>query len=443
MPLVAFPSSPAACFLAVALALPPFLATTTALAAPGPAPAAAKPKSSSAWLRTGEARERTSDFVGAGQAYRNALDALSPKGQRANEGARAAGLSADAYVQAFQLDGNVAHLDSGIEVLDYWLQQAGPDNRASLRKSIELKMAQLRAIRDPLAKSKEALDAGKLEEATEYSEAAIEALEYQQHEWSVGARIALQTANAQVIAYDASVEEVDDIEPNLRKLETAKRTLEELQSKRPPDDQSSEGALVQQRVRELEDRIRDEQRRLQDEQLARQQEQEEAARAEAERKRQQELEQERQRLAAETKDDTARARKRKLGIILLATGAVATAAGAGVMGEGLAFAPGARRSGDAEQAEADALEQMYGDAYSRDDFDRDLQQFRDDLQVRTLGMSVGGSVLLAGGLATGIAGAVILVKNRRPKGARGGQDKLALTPSVSRSQVHLSLTTRF
>lgn len=440
----ALPLSPAACLLAVAMVLPPSLAGATLLAPAPPADAAkpkAEPKSSSGWLRAGEARERASDFEGAGEAYRKALDALSPKRQRANEGARAALLSAEAYVRAFETDGDVAHLQAGFDVLDHWLTGAGPDNRATLRTNVERMMAQLRAIRDPLLEAKASLEQGKVDEAAEHSQAAIEAIEHQQRDWSAGARIALQTADAQVAAYDSTVQEVEDIEPNLRKLEGAKQTLQALQSQRPADDGSKEGALVQQRLVEIEQRIVQEQRRLQDERLA-EQEREDAAKAEAERRRQEELE--RERLAAEAAEpDAARSSKRTLGIILLTTGAVATAAGAGVLGEGLAYAPGARRSGDAEQARADALEQMYGDAYSRDDFDRALQQYRDDLRRRTLGMSVGGSVLLAGGLATGIVGAVMLVKHRRSKGSSPAREKLTLTPSVSRTQAHLSLTTRF
>lgn len=443
----ALPSSAAACLLAVVLVLPPSLASATTLAPAAPAAPAkpkpkAEPKTSSGWLRYGEARERDNDFEAAGEAYRKALDALSPKKQRANEGARAAILSAEAYVRAFETDGDVAHLEAGFDVLDHWLQQAGPSNRATLRTNVERMMAQLRAIRDPLLESKASLEAGKVDEAAEHSKAAIEAITHQQRDWSAGARIAIQTADAQVAAYEETVDEVEDIEPNLRKLQSAKKTLEQLQSDRPPDDQSKEGALVQQRLVEIETRIVEEQRRLQDEQLA-QQEREAAAAAEAERRRQQELEQARQAEEAAATSETAAGGKRTQGIILLATGAVATAAGAGVLGEGLAFAPGARRSGDAEQAQADALEQMYGDAYSREDFDRALQDYRDDLRRRTVGMSVGGSVLLAGGLAAGIVGAVMLAKHRRGKGSSPAREKVAVTPSVSRSQVRLSLTARF
>src|SRR5690606_24707189 len=142
------------------------------------------------------------------------------------------------------------------------------------------------------------------DEAAEHSKAAIEAITHQQRDWSAGARIAIQTADAQVAAYEETVDEVEDIEPNLRKLQSAKKTLEQLQSDRPPDDQSKEGALVQQRLVEIETRIVEEQRRLQDEQLA-QQEREAAAAAEAERRRQQELEQARQAEEAAATSETA------------------------------------------------------------------------------------------------------------------------------------------
>ena len=61
---------------------------------------------------------------------------------------------------------------------------------------------------------------------------------------------------------------------------------------------------------------------------------------------------------------------------------------------------------------------MLGSGYDLDRFLADLQDRRDRNDRRNLGLIVGGSVLVAGGLAMSIYGIVKLAQGRGPGGAK-------------------------
>lgn len=422
----------------LAIALTAIPATSRAAAA---GPSAEPPngrQTSSWWLKTGETRQEQGDYAGAGQAYGQALDGLSEHKQRANVGARTAMLSAEAYFMAFEADGDLTHLRAGFEVLDRWIKLAGPGSSASLLPRAERMAARFHAIHDPLQQAEAALADDDLERASKHYQAALEALAVQRHPWPIGARITLRVARAHVEAYDQSVAGVEDIEPNRPKLETAKGFLERWKGRRPSDDESEQGPAIDALLAEIQARL-DEGTQAIDAALAEQQRQAAQEAREAEQRRQAAEEQRADDAAAN--DDQAR-KQRRLGIILLSTGVTATAAGAGLLGEGLAFRSRSRELADAEQAEAQQLTDMYGDRYSREDFDTSLAAYRDDVRRRNTGLIIGGSVLAAGGIAASVVGILQLVRSRKGGGSPP-VEQARLLPSVSRSQVRLSLTARF
>ncbi|MCA9705179.1 MAG: hypothetical protein KDK70_04925 [Myxococcales bacterium] len=406
------------------------------------APEASAPadgKSSSWWLKHGETRQEAGDYAGAGEAYAKALDALSEQKQRANVGARTAMLSADAHWMAFEADGDIAHIRAGFEVLDRWITLAGPGSQASLLPRAERLAARYHSIHDPLQQGDAALADGDLERASKHHREALEALAVQRHPWPIGARVTLKLAQAHVDAYDRSVAGVDDIEPNRPKLVEAKELLEGWRGRRPSDDASAEGPALEALLAEVEAR------------LAEGTEQLDAALAERERQAQlaaqQKAEQERQAQLAAQQDDSAEREQaaraqRRTGIILLSTGLVATAAGAGLLGEGLAFGPRSRQLAQDEQDQAQALTQMYGDAYARDEFDASLADYRERVRRRNTGLVAGGAVLAAGGLAATAVGVVWLVRARRA-GTPGATARAWLAPAVSPTQAGLTLAGRF
>ncbi len=422
----------------VVLAMTSSMPTAVNAAVLGPAatPDGAKPPSW--WLKTGETRQEKGDDAGAGEAYGRALDGLSEKKKRANVGARTAMLSADAYWMAFESDDDVAHLGAAIEVLDRWLKVTGPTSRASLFPTVERTAARLAAIQQPRKEVDAALGRGDLEQAMAGQSKVLEALSVQRRPWHVGARLVLRVAGAHVEAYEQAAVEDEQIEAHRPKLLTAKESLESWQAQRPEDEGAKEGAEVDALIAKIQGLLDEGEQRLTDAALAQQQREaaDQAAREEEQRRAE-----EAAAADAEAKSDTA-GKRRTAAIVLVAVGGTAIGAGAGLLGEGLAFRAESGRQLEAEQAEADQLSEMFGDAYDRDQFDASVADYDDRVRRRNIGFIAGGSALVAGGLAASVVGIVWLVKSRGAKGARP-TEQAWLVPSVSPSQVRLSLTARF
>lgn len=428
------------CFVALTLALAFSGGATPAHAATAAPGAKGQARSSSKWLRAGEARQAEGDHAGAGKAYTMALDALSPQKQRANEGARAAMLAAEAYWQAFVADDDLGHLDAGYEILARWLELAGPGSRATLLPMVERMAARNRAVHDPLEKGATALEAGDLEKAATHDREALEALAVQRREWSVGARVTLRIAGAHVDAYDQRVAaDAGAIEASRPLLQTATELLEDWKQRRDDDDESGLAPRIDEMLAEIQRRMDEGDQALSDAALAAQ---EREAREQAEAERQaREAEAERRRQEEEASITSAK-RRRVVSIVLLSSGAVATAAGAGLLGEGIAFSGASQRAGEAEEAEAQTLSDMFGADYPREDFDRALDEYYADARRRNLAFIASGSVLVAGGITAGVIGLVRLRKDRRA--TRGGAvEQARLVPSLSRTQLGLLLSARF
>lgn len=417
---------------------------TTSAAAPAGDDSSA-PRSSSWWLRTGEGHQQRGEHARAGEAYRQALLALSPTKQRANEGARAAMLSAEAYWLAFEGDASVASLEAGIAVLEQWLEATGPQSKASLVVDVQRMVARLRAVRDPLVAADEALARGDVDEASAHDEAALDALATQDRQWSIGASLALRAADDLVAAYDASAgkgkgEAAAAGAP--QELAKARELLVRWKQRRPAGDASPQGPRLEQRLAELEQRLAEAEREAA-EAAAAEERRAEAARAEAERR-----ERERARAEAASRaepEGPAPGERRTLAIVLVASGAAAVGAGAGLLGEGLVFSGLSRDRAAAARAQADALAQTSGARFDRAGFEAALADYQATADRRDLGMIIGGSVLAAGGIAAGVVGTVWLVR-ARGSGQRARARAPALvraTPVVSATSLRLLLTTRF
>ncbi len=228
------------------------------LAAPAAKPAA-KPapagKTSSAWLRTGEAHQEKGEHAQAGDAYRKALEALSHKMQGADEGARAAGFSADAHWLAFEQDLGVLHLQAALDVLSLWLTLTGPQSRASMHDEVVRKFAQIRAVRDPLGEADAALAAGEATKAAGLYGDVVYALATQGYEWPLRARIALRGSAGIVSVYEGHVKASEDVAAHLPALRAARDLLATQKAKRPADDASEQGPAVDQALADVEARI--------------------------------------------------------------------------------------------------------------------------------------------------------------------------------------------
>lgn len=414
-------------------------ATTTATSPGSSFYALRPPKSSSEWLRAGEARQERQEFPEAGEAYRHALEALSPEKQRANEGARAAMLAAEAYYRAFEQDASVAHLQAGLQILERWLQKADLANKATLHKSIERMASQMLEVHDHLQQGDTALGADDVGGASEHYGKALSALAAQRRAWSSGARVAVRIAGAQVSAYDGRIVSADDIEPNRPLLVEAKGTLEGWKGRRPSGEAPAQAEAIDALLSEIQARLDDADQQLA--QIAVAEQERKAQRLAQERRLQAEqAEQARQQQAQLAEEASDRKGQRTLSIVLLSVGAVATGAGAGLLGEGLAFRGRSGELTDEANAEANALEQT-SDGFSRDQFDSDLRDFEDRSARRNLGLIAGGGVLLAGGLATAITGTVMLVRLR--KQGSDARERARLMPSISPRAALLSLRGRF
>jgi len=382
--------------------------------------------SASVWLKAAGAAESDRRFADAGLDYRYAFDALRLQKRRANEGARIAMFCAEAYRLAFDVDVDIDQLDEAHEVLEGWRELAGPDSKATLAQSVKTMLEQIEDMRAPFEDGRtlleEAQAARSKEDRTREAELvtqAIEIMKARQRPWSAIALLVARRAGADIAAFDAKRAKAEVDEGELRKLEATKSLLDEWRKQRPEADDSSAGSIIDQRLVEIQARI-----------------DENSVEPPPPPKPAPVVEPPPPPLPPPPPPPP-----RAKAITLLSVGGVATVAGAALLGEGVAFSFVARRRGDAEEAEADGLQQQYGNSYPRDQFDDDLQRFRDEARIRNIGFIAGGAVLLAGGLASGIAGAVLLRKSR-PRGS-GAREKLVLIPTVSRSQLHLSLTTRF
>lgn len=419
--------------LALASLLGVSLAAASSADARALAPAAAqapKPKTSSQLLREGEALQQQGEHAKAGQLYRSALEALADQKRRANEGARAAMLSADAHWLAFAQDLDVDHLQAAIDVLSVWLTFTGPDSRASLRLDVERTIGRLKTVHETLGAANAALAKEQVDEAKTRYDQLLEALSAQRREWSVGARIVLQASAGLVAIYDGHVPSLADTSERVRELEAARALLVRWKDERPPDEASPEEPAVEQQLAAVEAKLEAERAR------AEQARADEARAAEARRKAdeaevQRKLDERRERDEAEQQRRAQKAAgRRTTGGAMLPTGLVMLGAGVGLFAEGLAYHRELETLEADDRAEAEAYEQMAGVEFDRAGYESAWDSFRATADARNRGMIIGGSVLAAGGVAVAVVGVVKLVQARKGR-ERADPPRARLLPSGS------------
>lgn len=380
----------------------------TLFAAPAPARGV---KTSSGWLRTGEALEQKGQYVEAGDAYRKALEAMSQSTQKANEGAKAARLSAEAHLSAFEQDLDVVHLQAAMDVLSLWLTLTGPQSQASMLHELERMRSRVLTVREALGAADTAMAAGDTKKAVGHYGDAVDALESHGYEWPLEARIVVRASAACVAAYDRGEKTAAHVQTHRPGLEAVRALLVEWKGKRPTDDASEQGPAVEQALAEVEARLAEAKQVEADAAEAERLAAEKAVDDENKRR-------EAERLAAEIRrrEDERKAaeahKKRTLAIGLLAGGVVAAGGGAALVGEGLVGDRVFKNTLADRRREAQGLS-MEG----RRMFEADAALRTAENRRRTLGMTIGGSVLAAGGLAMAVYGIVKLAQGRPARGS--------------------------
>lgn len=209
----------------------------------GVAPEASEPRSSSGWLREAARLDAQGEHAQAGDAYREALLALSERAQRGEEGATAALLAAKTHWRAFDRDPEAARLAAGVEVLELWLALTGTRD-AALVDEVRGELERLHAILDPLRAGDVALEAGDATAAFDHYDAALDALARRPRDWSTGASLVVRIADRFVARYDASFGSGADVETHLGELRSARRMLESWGTQQPPGEGERSKALA-------------------------------------------------------------------------------------------------------------------------------------------------------------------------------------------------------
>lgn len=197
------------------------------------APEGIEQRSAPGWLREAARLEARGEHAQAGEAYRQALLALSERRQRGEEGATAALYAAKAHWRAFDLDPDAARLAAAIDVLELWLGLGGAQD-ATIVDELRGESGRLRAILEPLRSGDAAFEAGDALEACRRYDEALAAVPSEPRDWSTGANLAVTIAERFVTRYDASFASATDVEPRLQELRSVQRMLEGWRSKQPP-----------------------------------------------------------------------------------------------------------------------------------------------------------------------------------------------------------------
>lgn len=209
----------------------------------GAVPEASEQRSSSDWLREATRLEAQGEHAQAGDAYREALLALSERAQRGEEGATAALLAAKIHWRAFERDPDATRLAAGVEVLELWLGLTGTRD-AALVDEVRGESERLHAILDPLRAGDGALEAGDAVAASDHYDEALDALARRPRDWSTGASLVVRIADRLVARYDASFGSGADVEAHLGELRIARRMLESWGTQQPPGEVERSKALA-------------------------------------------------------------------------------------------------------------------------------------------------------------------------------------------------------
>ncbi|MEM9455533.1 MAG: hypothetical protein AAGF11_15235 [Myxococcota bacterium] len=385
---------------------------------------AADSRTSSALLSKGEALVGQGKYARGAAKYEEALRAMDLEPREADVGAPAAILASRAYWMAFEADGDIAHLQAAINVLEHWRKVAGPDSKAIRLPEITRRLSQLYEIANPVQDAYQTLETRDYEAAATHFERALDAAIGQQRTWSAIAQLTLRTANANVSAFEA-VDAPERTQQDLQRLEQARGLLQLALDKRPSADTDLIRTL-QQRLEELEE-LEAAERAEQAEQAKRAEQAEQAKRAAK---------------APEPPPPPPVVepppRRNVVPSILISTGSVVLGSGVGLVVTGFV-------AGSIQDANLEDAEQHLSDPAQRDVHYENVRRAREyeqeTMPAYRSAMFISGSVLAAGGLAIGTAGLLLRARARTER--KRGDRRAQLGAIVSRAQFQLSLTTRF
>lgn len=206
------------------------------------APEESERRSAPGWLREAARLEAGGELAEAGEAYRQALLALSERRQQGEEGATAVLYAAKAHWRAFDRDPDAARLAAAVDVLELWLGLGSQDSATV--DEVRSESQRLRAVLEPLRAGDAAFEAGDAVGACRYYDEALAAMPSEPRDWSTGANLAVVIAGRFVARYDASFAATTDVEPRLQELRSVQRLLEGWRSKQPPGEVECSKALA-------------------------------------------------------------------------------------------------------------------------------------------------------------------------------------------------------
>jgi len=376
--------------LGVGTAQPPAPWAAHGIARAG-APAEPEPKGPSAWLKKGRAHWIHGDFAASGEAYERAAAAMTPKKQKADEGAQAILLAVDAYWSAFDLEASREPLDRAEAACTQWLELAGPDSRATLLGDVQRALARIRAVVEPLRRVEVAAQQDDFAAMAAGYDTAVAALQAQARPWPPRAKLVLVAAEVRARLFEAEVARAGDDAP-LEPLHRALASVEVCLQERPASEVGPLRGELEARREQLSAQIE----ALREARLQREQPSPPPP------------------TIAEPSPTAAPARgplaSKTLAYSLLPAGLAAIAGGATLVALGVT----ALRRSDEHTA---ALEQdpAYAElpAAERARFDEDLQAYERASSTYALGTLIAGSALLAGGTAMTLLGSIALHQVRR------------------------------
>ncbi len=382
------------------------------------------------WIVVAEKREAEGDHAGAALAQMKVFEAFDEEVRRSEVGAYTVLAGAENSWRAYADTGEIEHLRSGKTLLERWIDLAGEDSTVDSAPTVRDESTRMGEVLELLELAQSRMTAGDVEAARTDYVSVLRVLSGPAFQWSVGARVACRSAQEHLDSYDDSVDQDEQVDGNLWKLETARGFLEDWRDRRPSDDDSSLGGQVQMlhgevmlRIQQAEGRLvaleqrREAQRRQREEDVRRKAEQQAQAEHDAR--------------------EAQRAKKeRRTRIILTTIGGSVAVAGAVVEGLGVASELELRRYTRAERFEGDRLAQMT-DGFDASGFEAALRELERRSRVQNSMGIAGGTLLLAGGTATYALG---LFRIARGPSRRNGDGIVAKRRRLSIALVAIGAT---
>jgi len=348
-------------------------------------PAEATPKNPSAWLKKARAHWIRGEFRASGEAYEEALAAMTLRKQKADEGAQAVLLAVDAYWSAFDESVASEELGRAIAVAERWLALVADGAQASMKIDVQRVLARLKAVYEPLRRAEMAHAEGNEAAAAKDFDEAAAVLRVQDRSWRTWARLVATASEARLTVFEADPASGSTVE-----LALASTQIGEALQARPQSDRSGLADVLT----ALRDRIA-----------------ERRAQAEADRAPSPPPPE-----PVVTAVEPAPAVTSEpvfapvVGYVLLPTGLVALAGGATLLALGIVASQRASQASDDLRGSP-----AYGrlSESERMRFDAALASYNDASERYAYGTIISGSALVAGGVAMTVIGALTVAQTRK------------------------------